>query len=158
MAHNRISIDVTDDELNVALAALGQLEGALQALVALEPRERQRLVKMGQKSEVFCREALIVLEQNPQIVPSSLDVAGARDDLRALERLRPVFDRLQRLTERGKDTELVLGSDVMEVAMEGYRLVKVSGRRQGLDGHRRQLAERWAKARRAAEPELDPVE
>ena len=52
---------------------------------------------MGQKSEVFCRQAISVLAQNPQIVPPSLHVADAQADLLALDRLRPVLERLQKL-------------------------------------------------------------
>ncbi|GAB3727428.1 hypothetical protein GCM10028794_00010 [Silanimonas algicola] len=41
-----------------------------------------------------------------------------------------------------------LGSDVMDVALEGYALIKVSGRAQGLDELRRELGLRFAKSRR----------
>jgi hypothetical protein len=103
---------------------------------------------MGQKSEVFCRQAISVLAQNPQIVPPSLQLRDAQADLLALDRLRPVLDRLQKLAERGSDTEIALGSDVMDVALEGYGLLKVSGKNQGLDGLCRELSARWSKARR----------
>lgn len=154
MSQNIISLDLSDAQVNAALDALTALEGALADLVSLDADERRRLTKMGQKSEVFCRQALSVLAQNPQIVPPSLDLAAAQADLRALDRLRPVLDRLQRLAERGADTEIALGSDIMDVALEGYGLLKVSGRNQGLDSLRRELSSRWAKARRAPEPAL----
>ena len=93
-----------------------------------------------------------MLAQNPQIVPPSLGLGEAQADLGALDRLRPVLDRLQRLAERGSDTEMALGSDVMDVALEGYGLLKVSGKNQGLDGLRKELSSRWAKTRRAVEP------
>lgn len=154
MAQNMISIDMTDEQVATAMLTLDQLEAALAALIALTPKDRIRIVKMGRKSEVFCRQALSVMEQNPQIVPATLDLAGARADLAALDRLRPVLDRVQRLAERGRDTELALGSDIMDVATEGYRLLKVSGRNQGLQGQLRELQERWNKSRRSepAEP------
>lgn len=152
MSQNIVSLDLSDAQVTAALDALTALEGALADLVSLDAEERRRLTKMGQKSEVFCRQALSVLAQNPQIVPPSLDLAAAQADLRALDRLRPVLDRLQRLAERGADTEIALGSDIMDVALEGYGLLKVSGRNQGLDSLRRELSSRWAKTRRAAEP------
>ena len=152
MTQNIISLELSDGQITIALEALTELEGALAGLISLEAEERRRLTKMGQKSEVFCRQALSVLAQNPQIVPPSLPLAEAQSDLRALDRLRPVLDRLQRLAERGADTEIALGSDVMDVALEGYGLLKVSGKNQGLDGLRKELSARWAKTRRAAEP------
>jgi hypothetical protein len=144
-----ISLQLTNDQLDGIDAALGQLESALAGLIALTPDERRSLARMGPKSESFCRQTLSVLEQNPQMVPASLDLAGARGDLTVLDQLRPRFDRLQRLAERAADSETALGSDVMDVALEGYSLLKVSGRGQGLDGLRRELGSRFARARRA---------
>ena len=151
MSQNIISLVLTDAQIKTAMDALTALEGALTGLIALDAEERRRLTKMGQKSEVFCRQAISVLAQNPQIVPPSLHVADAQADLLALDKLRPVLDRLQKLAERGSDTEIALGSDVMDVALEGYGLLKVSGKNQGLDGLRKELSSRWAKTRRATE-------
>jgi len=152
VTQNIISLELSDGQVTIALEALTELEGALSGLISLDAEERRRLTKMGQKSEVFCRQALSVLAQNPQIVPPSLNLSEAQADLRALDRLRPVLDRLQRLAERGADTEIALGSDVMDVALEGYGLLKVSGKNQGLDGLRKELSSRWSKTRRTAEP------
>ena len=152
MSQNIVSLVLTDEQINAAMDALTALEGALAGLISLDAEERRRLTKMGQKSEVFCRQAISVLAQNPQIVPRSLQLADAQADLLALDRLRPVLDRLQKLAERGNDTEIALGSDVMDVALEGYGLLKVSGKNQGLDGLRKELSSRWSKTRRAAEP------
>jgi hypothetical protein len=151
MSQNIVSLVLTDAQIKAAADALTALEGALGGLISLDAEDRRRLTKMGQKSEVFCRQALSVLTQNPQIVPPSLHVADAQADLLALDRLRPVLDRLQKLAERGSDTEIALGSDAMDVALEGYGLLKVSGKNQGLDGLRKELSSRWAKTRRAPE-------
>jgi hypothetical protein len=151
VSQNIISLVLTDAQIKTAMDALTALEGALGGLIALDGEERRRLTKMGQKSEVFCRQAISVLAQNPQIVPPSLHVADAQADLLALDKLRPLLDRLQKLAERGNDTEIGLGSDVMDVALEGYGLLKVSGKNQGLDGLRKELGTRWAKTRRANE-------
>jgi hypothetical protein len=151
VSQNIISLVLTDAQIKTAMDALTALEGALTGLIALDAEERRRLTKMGQKSEVFCRQAISVLAQNPQIVPPSLHVADAQADLQALDRLRPVLDRLQKLAERGSDTEIALGSDVMDVALEGYGLLKVSGKNQGLDSLRKELSSRWSRGRRPAE-------
>lgn len=151
MSQNLVSIVVTDQQISDALNAIAQLETVLSGLISLDVTERRRLTKMGQKSESFCRQTLSVLVQNPQIVPPSLGLAEAQADLLALDRLRPILDRVQRLAERGADTEMALGSDVMDVALEGYGLLRVSGQNQGLDGLRKELSTRWSKTRRAAE-------
>lgn len=42
----------------------------------------------------------------------------------------------------------------MSCALEGYALLKVSGKNQGLEGLRRELSGRFAKRSRAPEPAL----
>ena len=64
MSQNIISLVLTDAQIKAALEALTTLEGALNGLISLDAEERRRLTKMGQKSEVFCRQAISVLAQN----------------------------------------------------------------------------------------------
>lgn len=155
MSQNLVSLVLSNEQLAQAEQAVTTLEQALAGLVSLSIGERRRLPKMGQKSEVFCRQTLRVLAQNPQIVPPGLGLAEAQADLLALDQLAPLLDRLQRLAERGRDTEMALGADVMDVALEGYALLGVSGKQQGLDGLRKQLSSRWARSRSA---EAEPAE
>lgn len=80
-------------------------------------------------------------------MPPSLELADAQADLLALDRLRPRLQRLRRLAERGDDSEVALGSDIMALSLEGYALLKVAGRNQGLEALRRELSGRFNKAR-----------
>ena len=48
---------------------------------------------------------------------------------------------------------MALGSDIIGVALEGYALLKVSGKGEALKGARRELSARFAKGTRAPEPE-----
>lgn len=66
----------------------------------------------------------------------------------ALERLRPLLDRLERLAERGQDTETALGSELIDVALEGYGVLRVAGRNQGLNSLRKALSSRFSRMRR----------
>lgn len=151
MAKNRFAFNLSDAQVAEATHALDALESALAGLVGLDTATRRGLTKMGQGSEVFCRRALGGLQLNPQIVPPSLDVPIAMAKLEALEQLQPLVERVRRLAQRATDTQIAVGSDVMDAALEGYGLLKVSGKRQGLDALYRDLAVRWAKPKREAE-------
>jgi hypothetical protein len=151
MTQNLLSLQFTADQLAEIDAGLSALENALQGLISLTPDQRRGLVRMGPKSETFCRQTLNVLSQNAQTVPPSMDLAEAQSDLTTLDHLRPRLARLQRLTERAQDTDEALGSDVMAFALEGYALLKVTGRNQGLEGLRRSLSTRFAKGTTRAE-------
>ena len=151
MSQDFISLTFTDEQLTGATAGLEQVELALSGLQATPAAERDNLLYMGAKSEVFCRRTLRVMQANPHIVPPSLagDLAGAAADLTALDQLRPLLDRLQKLTSRISDSIDLLGSDAMHVALDGYAQLKLSGGDAGLDELRKELGARWSQGGRA---------
>lgn len=158
MSQNLISMRVADEKVMAVREALSQIEKALPDLISLEPGDRRALMLMGPRSEPFARKTLRVLEQNPKIVPPSFDLAGAQADLAAFEHLQPVLERVERLRRRLDDTLAMLGSDVMDAALEGYAQIKLSGGAQGLDELRRALSGRWQKNhRKAAAPVVEPA-
>ena len=153
MSQNLISLQLTEQDLTTLNALVGDIESRLTGLVSLDNASRRQLTKMGDKSEAFVRQTLLVLAQNPEIVPPALGLAEAQADLRALDQLRPLLARLQRLTERVSDSEMALGSDLMSVALEGYGLLKVSGRNKGLEALSGALSARFARSpKKVVEP------
>ncbi|MEJ7745475.1 MAG: hypothetical protein WKF61_01730 [Luteimonas sp.] len=153
MSQNLVSITLSDARVMAVEQLLADLEIQLSDLIALNVDARRALTRMGEKSETFCRQTIGVLRQNPQIVPPSVNITEAQADLAALDRLRPLVQRLTRLAERASDTEIALGSDVMNVALQGYALLKVAGKNQGLEALRKDLGSRFAKTARTTEPE-----
>lgn len=145
MTQNIISLSWTDAELSEMDQALTTLEARLEGLASLTPTQVRALTKMGDKSEAFVRQTVNVLTMNPQVLPPSFVLADVQADLRALDQLRPRMARLERLIDRADDTSIALGSDLMAAALEGYALLKVSGRNQGLDSLRQELAARFRK-------------
>jgi len=85
MSQNIVSLNLTDAQLTAVDAALTELETQLSGLIALPIEQKRSLKKMGEKSEAFCRQALRVLEHNPQMVPSNLALADAVADLATLD-------------------------------------------------------------------------
>jgi hypothetical protein len=72
MSQNLLSLQFDAAQLAQVDAALTALENALEGLIALTPEQRRGLVRMGQKSEAFCRQTITVLAQNPQVIPPIL--------------------------------------------------------------------------------------
>jgi hypothetical protein len=125
---NLVSLSFSDEDLAAVDTALGVIEEKLAPLLSLAPDEVRGLFKMGEKSEVFCRSVLQVLDQNPQVVPQALDLDEATADLATLDALRPRLRRLRLLATRGEDTSVALGADVMAAALE---VRPAAGQRQG---------------------------
>lgn len=139
------AVRFTADDLAAIDAALAVLEQRFAKMVALEPEARQRLFKMGNKTEKFCREALVVLEKNRQLVPPAMDLNRAISALRTIDELRPRTRQLLKMVARMRDTELALGADVATAARQGYQAIREYGSRHGLDSMRQALSVRFKK-------------
>ena len=151
MMKNLVSFNLSDTQLAAVDAALQALETELLGLVALPAGTKKRSPTLGAKSEAFCRQTLRVLAENPQLVPATMNVAQAQRDLQMRDQLRQRSVRLTKLMSRLDDTDFALGSDAMQVASQGYALLKVVGRAQGLDDVRKDLGTRFLKRRSASE-------
>ena len=130
------------------------MERTLSGMLSLTTLQRSRLVKMGDKSEAFCRQALDVMGESPGVLPVKFDLAEVRRDLAMHDALRPRLVRLERLFEKANDTDVALGSDVMSAALEGYAFLKIAGKGEGLEGLQRMLSTRFNRSSQApaAEP------
>jgi len=150
MSQNIVTLNLTDAQLSAVDAALTELETQLSGLIALPVGQKRGLRKMGERSEAFCRQALTVLGQNPQLVPANVLAADAIGDLAAIDKLRPRMLRLGRLSERASDTTIALGSDVMTTALQVYAQIKLSGSGEGLAAARRDLGTRFVRGPKVA--------
>ena len=77
---------------------------------ALRSDQRQQFTKMGDKSEAFCRKADAVFGENLAILPANFDLPAYRRDLATMDALRPRLARLSKLSPRGDDTQIAVGS------------------------------------------------
>lgn len=149
MTQNLVAIEFSPADLEAIDGALAVLEAKLGILITLSADERRKAIKMGDKSEVFCRQTELVLRQNPGIVSGNFDLAGLQQDIVALDALRPLQQRLRTLIDRTDDTELALGSDIMSASFDGYALAKVGGKGTALDTLRDAMQTRLSRKPRA---------
>ena len=145
MAQNLISFQISAADLTAVDAALKSLEDKLVGLIDLSTEQRSGVVKMGDKSEAFCRKAVEVLANNPGVLPANFSLAEMRRDLTAFDTLRPRLNRFEKLYERMRDSQLALGSDLMSASLEGYAFLKIAGKGEGLDMARKALSVRFSK-------------
>ena len=143
MTQNLISLDLGVDDIAAIDKALEILEARLDRFVVLTPDQIRHLNKMGDKSEAFCRQAAVVLEENPQLIPPGFSVAELRQDVTDLDLMRPRFLRLRELLQKVDSTEMALGSDIINAALEGYGYMKMGGKSAGLDGLRESMSVRY---------------
>ena len=153
MKQNLVSLEFSAAQLEAVDAALALLEENLAELVTLTAEQRRKALKMGDGSEVFCRQTELVLRQNAGMVPADFELAELQQDIATLDTLRPRLQRLRSLTDRADDTELALGSDILSASLDGYALTKVIGQGTGLDTLKAAMKTRLArKSRKPADP------
>ena len=158
MSQNLIDMSLDGERLARLDAALAAAEAELAGMVALAPEQARELTKMGAKSEAFVRQSTVAFGENPGVLPRNFDLEGFQRDLSTLDALRPRLQRVKRLQERMSGAEMALGSDLMNAALEGYAVLKVSGRGEGMEALRRMLSQRFSRTSRAApEPAREPV-
>ena len=159
MSQNLIDLSLDAERLGRLDAALAAVETELAGMAALGPDQTRDLAKMGAKSEAFVRQSTVAFAENPGVLPRNFDLEGFQRDLASLDALRPRLQRIKRLQERMSGAEMALGSDLMNAALEGYAVLKVSGRGEGMEALKRLLSQRFSRAARstASQPAPEPV-
>ena len=152
MRQNIVSLIIDAETLKAIDGTLTTLEKQLEDFIQLSVEQRRELLKLGPKSEVFCRETLSVMERSPGALPADFPMDSVRQDREALDQVRPILSRLRMLTSRANDTEMALGSDLYKAALEGYRFARVGGKGAVLDELKAQANPRFGNQGRRRKP------
>lgn len=155
MTQDLITLGISDADWTAIDGALTTLEGKLGAkLLDLTVEQRSRLTKMGDKSEAFCRQALITGRLNVVKLPTdaAADLTVEEADLADLDKLRPRLARLTAISEKADDSEVALGSDIMVFSLTLYGILKAIGAGAGLDALRAQMGARFARGPKVPPP------
>ena len=133
MLQDLISLTIAPERLKSIDTTLTALESLFDDFIELSVAQRRELLKLGPKTEVFCRATIEVMERNPGALPADFDLDAIREDRVAIDQVRPLLSRLRMLISRVQDTEMALGSDLYKAALEGYRFAKATGSGAMLD-------------------------
>jgi hypothetical protein len=145
MSQNLVRTHYTAAQWERVDRALEELEAALASqLLALSPAQRQRLVRMGDKSIAFCMKAADVMAECRALLPPSMDVEELHRDLITHAALRERQLRMISLMDRVRDTQIAVGSDAMSCATRGYSVLRRTGDGAGFDQLQRELGRRFA--------------
>ena len=126
---NRISLQLTDAELQAIRSAVGVLQTQLLPhLVDLDSEARRELPKMGDKTVAFVRKAYEYAGSNPALCPPFLDLPEFGVDLNAVDTLLSLLRPLTQVTDMLDDSALLAGSEAYAAALSYYQAVKGAAR------------------------------
>ena len=145
MPDNRISAKLSNTDQEAVLEAINTIRQKLPFLLDLTPEERRSLPRMGDKSRAFVAQALIVAEQNEDMLPRSFDVAEMRKDVELVQMLEPLLPAIAQLEELIEDTYVAVGSEAYAAALAVYTYAKASGKGAALDKLLDALGQRFAR-------------
>jgi hypothetical protein len=121
-------------------AALATLEEIFEPFSDITADALEGLPRMGEKSEPFCRQTALVLDQNLAVIPPSVDFKGLKEDFADLDALRPRLLRLRELLNQVENVKDALGCDILGTSLEGYGLMKMFGKSEGLESLRQAIS------------------
>lgn len=128
-----LRLTLSGQQLAAVDTALGAIETGLAELVEYARREPVDPTELGGRQEIFCRETLMRLVQNPHLTAGETMYDTANESLRALDQLRPRLKRLQRLGEEATRIESMLSEHVLFVAHMGYFALRAKDQARGLE-------------------------
>ena len=121
---NQISITISEEAVANINKAIATINENLPDLINLTVDDRHQLPKMGDKTIAFVNKSFEYASQNPNIVPSFLDLTEFAKDTAVVTSLKRILMPLEQLNEKLSDTNLLAGSEAYMAALVFYNAVK----------------------------------
>ena len=122
---NLLTVDIPADVAAKALKAFQEGAALLQPyLTSLTPDERQKMLKMADKTVAFVQKANDYAQGNPSFVPAFVDLKELERDTDALTTLTPLHQLLEALALDTDSTMMLAGSDAYAAALVLYNNIK----------------------------------
>lgn len=126
---NVVSIRIEPKEMETVNKKLMEIKKALQPyLIALKAAERQRMMKMSDKTLPFVEKVMEYTQSNPEFIPSYMQVEEMEVDFKAMEDLRQIYREVEQLCKNLDDTIMLCGSEAYAAALVYYNSVKQAGK------------------------------
>lgn len=135
-----VTLTLSRQQLAAIDAALGTIESTLADLVEQSTRIPPDPTELGGRQEIFCRETLMRMVQNPHLAEGETMYDTANEALRALDQLRPRLARMSRLGGNAEKIEWALSEHILFAAMLGYGALQSRGQHHGLEALRADLS------------------
>lgn len=121
---NQISAVMPQADVDAVLAAIATIKTKMPFLISLTAEERQGMVKMGDKTVAFVNKATEYAGQNPDMVPSFLDVPELKKDLNLVNALSTIERQLNPLAKSLEDTLMLSASEAYVGSLSFYGAAK----------------------------------
>ena len=126
MPYENIQATLTDADMLDIFNHIDQSNLKLPFLVNLTMKERKKAGRKGASVKAFNKKTLIYAQQNPQYIPSYLDINGTYADQELCDKLKAVKARLDILSDGLHSTILALQNEVYASTRVVYRSIETA--------------------------------
>ncbi len=110
---NLVSADIPDADITKVKDALKLVADTLGPyLIALTPKDRSTIIKMGDGTEPFVEKTLDYIGSNPQFLPGVVSAEEMNKDWKVIGQLTPVLRAVEQLQSNLNDTIMEAGSEL----------------------------------------------
>ncbi|MEQ9440374.1 MAG: hypothetical protein RIG62_15070 [Cyclobacteriaceae bacterium] len=127
---NIVSIQIPEKDVATAVKKLQEVKTLLKPyLIALKPADRQKMLKMGDKTLPFVEKAAEYAQTRKDFTPPYLEIEEFLIDLKAVGDLTQVYREAQQLCKNLDDTILLSGSEAYAEALAYYQAIKQAAKK-----------------------------
>jgi len=123
---NYVTGSLTDEDQQAIRSSLTEVGAKMPFLTSFSPKQKNQIMKMGEKSVDFVQDALVIAQEYPQILPASFSLPEFESDAKLLAALLPIQVMINELDKKVNDTVTGLGGDCMAAALEVYTYVSAA--------------------------------
>ena len=127
MANNpkaNLSTTMTEPQIAAVKTALETIQNNMPFLHRLPAAERNKLYPIGTETRIFTENTIHVLVNNPDKQPEGFNVDEKQKAMALYHQLEDLRIAANLLTKRIIDTQLLVGKETYEAALEGYRHIE----------------------------------
>ncbi len=121
---NKISSVLSQEAVQKIDVNIGEIRNSLPFLVDLTKDERRKKLKLGDKSQVFARNAHNLAQKHIDVLPRKFDVDEFGKDVQLFDQLYKIKQNLTQLMELVDDTVMQVGHETYSNVLISYKYLK----------------------------------
>lgn len=126
--NNRVSATLPAADVTAVLAAVNTIKTKLPFLISLQPAERKKMRKLGQKRQGYFQDVADTVNAFPTALPANFQTAEYIKDIALMDALVQVSPQLLGLASNLSDTLMQLGSELLANSDTAYGFLKTAAK------------------------------
>ena len=133
MPYANLKIGITEVQKQAIINDINTIYNNMPYLILLTTKEKKQGMQLGNLAPTFLQRSLLLAKNNPNVVPSFIDMSDWGLDVQDHRSLCEIRTQLNKLQDAVNCTIIALEQEAMRVSLSFYKVVK-SAETQGVMG------------------------